>query len=137
MRRLAGLGGILLLAAIGTARAQSISLTAHLFGSGMVPKTKSDAFGEAQFTYDSQTRQLDYYVTYDGAAPTRIDIHGPAGPGESAGAITSLPVSEQPITGKTALTGEQADALLAGRTYVDLHSAAYPDGEIRGQIGRQ
>jgi len=117
-------------------RAETVSLVAHLFGSNAIPQNKSDAFGEAQFTYDSQTRQLDYYVTYDGASPTRIDLHGPAGPGENAMAIATFPVSESPVTGKTILTQGQATALLAGKIYVDLHSQAYADGEIRGQIGK-
>jgi hypothetical protein len=128
--------GSFLALSLSPVRAETVSLVAHLFGSNAVPQTKSDAFGEAQFTYDSQTRQLDYYVTYDGASPTRIDIHGPAGPGVNAMAIATFPVSESPVTGKTILTQDQANALLAGKIYVDLHSQAYADGEMRGQIGK-
>ena len=131
------LAGALFAAGLSTARAEAVSLAAHLLGGAAVPQNKSDAFGEAQFTYDSQTRQLDYYVTYDGASPTKIDIHGPAGPGETAMAIASFPLSESPVTGKTILTREQGDSLLAGKLYVDLHSQAYANGEIRGQIGKQ
>ena len=126
----------LLALSLSPVQAETVSLVAHLFGSNAIPQNKSDAFGEAQFTYDSQTRQLDYYVTYDGASPTRIDIHGPAGPGENAMAIANFPVSESPVTGKTILTQDQANALLAGKVYVDLHSQTYGDGEIRGQIGK-
>jgi len=126
----------LLVAGLSAARAETVSLVAHLLGGAAVPQNKSDAFGEAQFTYNSETRQLDYYVTYDGASPTKIDIHGPAGPGETAMAIASFPLSESPVIGKTILTKEQADNLLAGKTYVDLHSQAYANGEIRGQIGK-
>lgn len=128
--------GSLFAAGFSTASAETISLAAHLLGGNVVPQNKSDAFGEAQFTYNSETRQLDYYVTYDGASPTKIDVHGPAGPRETAMAIASFPLSESPVTGKTILTKEQADSLLAGKMYVDLHSQAYADGEIRGQIGK-
>ena len=127
----------LLAADFSAASAETISLAAHLLGGAAVPQNRSDAFGEAQFTYNSETRQLDYYVTYDGASPTKIDIHGPAGPGETAMAIASFPLSESPVTGKIILTKEQADSLLAGKIYVDLHSQAYANGEIRGQIGKQ
>ncbi len=43
-------------------------------------------------------------------------------------------MSESPVTGKVTLTPEQANVLLAGKMYVDLHSQAYANGEIRGQI---
>jgi hypothetical protein len=128
--------GTLLAAGLSSAGAETVSLTAHLLGGTTIPQNKSDAFGEAQFTYNSQTRQLDYYVTYDGASPTKIDIHGPAGVSETAMAIASFRVSESPVTGTAILTGEQADMLLAGKLYVDLHSQAYANGEIRGQIGK-
>ena len=130
------LAGLLLIAA-PAARAESVSLAAHLLGAGNVPANKSDAFGEAQFTYDTATRQLDYYVTYDGIAPSKIDLHGPAGTSESAAMIADFPISESPVTGKVTLTPDQGTALLAERTYVDIHSQAFAGGEIRGQIGRQ
>ena len=132
---LALMGGLLF--AVSPARAETVSLVAHLLGAGNVPATKSDAFGEAQFTYDTANRQLDYYVTYDGVAPSRIDIHGPAGAHESAEPVANFPVSESPLTGKVTLTPAQGAALLGGRMYVDIHSQAFANGEIRGQIGKQ
>src|ERR1700742_4404091 len=91
---------VFLLAPIAGASAQTISLTAHILGFTNVPQNNSDAFGEGQFTYDTATRQLDYYVTYDGIAPTKIDIHGPAAMGEAAASVANIPVSETPVTGK-------------------------------------
>lgn len=124
------------LPAASAAQAESISLAAHLLGASNVPANKSDAFGEGQFTYDTATRQLEYYVTYDGIAPSKIDIHGPAGAGESAAMVANFPLSETPVTGKLTLTPDQGAALLAGRMYVDIHSQAFANGEIRGQIGK-
>ena len=126
-----------LLTAITAARAETVSLAAQLLGSNAVPQSKSDAFGEGQFTYDSQTGKLDYYLTYDGTAPTRIDLHGPAKAGENAAPVLSIPLSASPVSGSVALTKAQADSLLAGALYVDMHSAAFADGEIRGQIEKQ
>lgn len=128
------LAGAFLCAAVSAGRAETISLAAHLLGGTAVPATQSDAFGEAQFTYHSDTRQLEYFVNYDGVAPTKVDIHGPAGTGENATAIVTIPVSESPINGTTTLTPEQASELLAGKLYLDIHSQAHADGEIRGQI---
>ena len=128
-----------ILAAIGflvgttsAANAESVSLVAHLLGS--TAHSASDAFAEAQFTYDSGSRALEYYVNYDGVAPAKVDIHGPAVAGENAPALVTLHLSESPISGIVTLTQEQAAALLAGKTYLDIHSNTYPDGEIRGQI---
>ena len=118
------------------AEAESVSLVAHLLGGSNVPANKSDAFGEGQFTYDTASRTLDYYVTYDGIAPGKIDIHGPAGAGENGALVANFPVSESPVTGKVTLTPDQGTALLAGRIYVDIHSQAFANGEIRGQIGK-
>jgi hypothetical protein len=131
------LAGILFAACVTSVHAQSISLHALLVGGNNVPKTASEGFGEAQLTYDSTTRRLEYYVSYDGVAPSKIDLHGPAGPAETAGAILAIPMSGSPISGAAILTPEQADMLLAGKLYIDMHSKAYADGEVRGQIQKQ
>ncbi|HKD48228.1 MAG TPA: CHRD domain-containing protein [Rhizomicrobium sp.] len=119
------------------ANAQTVSLVAHLLGSSEVPSTQSDAFAEAQFTYDDTTRELQYYVNYDGVAPAKVDVHGPAGKGEKAASALDIPLSESPISGQAKLTPDQGQELLAGKMYVEIHSRAYPDGEIRGQIVKQ
>ena len=103
----------------------------------MVPATQSDAFAEAQFSYDSATHALEYYVNYDGIAPAKVDLHGPATAKDKAATALDIPVSESPISGTVKLTPEQENQLLAGRMYVDIHSQKYPAGEIRGQIVRQ
>ncbi len=42
--------------------------------------------------------------------------------------------AEAPITGSATLTDAQLADLEAGRLYVNIHTAANPGGEIRGQI---
>jgi hypothetical protein len=39
-----------------------------------------------------------------------------------------------PITATWSLTAADVPARLAGGLYVNMHSSAFPDGEIRGQI---
>ncbi len=41
-----------------------------------------------------------------------------------------------PVSGQATLTDAQAADLLAGRWYINLHTAANPGGEIRGQVTR-
>jgi hypothetical protein len=119
------------------AHAENISLVAHLLGSAEVPSTQSDAFAEAQFTYDSASRALQYYLNYDGVTPAKVDLHGPAAANEKASAVLNITLSDSPISGTVRLTPEQGQELLAGKMYLDIHSQKYPDGEIRGQIIRQ
>jgi hypothetical protein len=127
-----------LLLGASAAQAENISLVAHLFGNSEVPSTQSDAFAEAQFTYDSASHAFQYYVNYDGVAPTKVDLHGPATASEKAASVMNIPLSESsPISGTVQLTPAQAGDLLAGKIYLDIHSQKYPDGEIRGQIVRQ
>ncbi len=127
--------GFILAATAG--QAETIALAAHLLGGSAVPANASDAFADAEFAYDDQTRQLDYYVNYDGIAPTRVDLHGPAGAGETAGSILSFPLSGSPLNGKLTLSPDQAEMLLSGRIFLDIHSAAFPQGEIRGQVVKE
>ena len=42
--------------------------------------------------------------------------------------------AESPVTGQAILTPEQAEQFTAGRWYVNVHTQAHPDGEIRGQV---
>jgi hypothetical protein len=39
-----------------------------------------------------------------------------------------------PIEGQATLTPEQAQQLMAGEWYINVHTRANPNGEIRGQI---
>lgn len=38
------------------------------------------------------------------------------------------------MKGEATITDEQKTQLSAGNWYVNLHTAAHPDGEIRGQV---
>jgi hypothetical protein len=136
-RALIALAFVSLLLDVSAAQAESVSLVAHLLGSSEVPATQSDAFAEAQFTYDNSSRALEYYVNYDGVTPAKVDLHGPAAANEKASVVLNISLSESPISGTIQLTPEQGRQLLAGKMYLDIHSQKYPDGEIRGQIIRQ
>ena len=65
-------------------------------------------------------------------------IHGPAAEGKNAGVEVWLSkkgaAASSPIKGEATLTADEAKQMMAGDTYVNVHTAAHPGGEIRGQI---
>jgi hypothetical protein len=128
---------VLALASIA-AQAATVNLQATLKGSNEVPPVTGVATGMLTATLDTTTNELRYHVTFDGltGAATGAHFHGPAAPG--ANGAPQIPVKMSPIVspivGTATLTPEQAKYLLAGKLYFNIHTAANPDGEIRGQV---
>lgn len=82
------------------------------------------------------------FTDLSGAA-TAMHIHGPASVTESAGILVSLvpynftaadPTKGGVIYGNIQITPDVVSNLLAGLTYVNVHTALNPGGEIRGQL---
>jgi CHRD domain len=116
------------------------SFTVALTGAQQVPPVLTPGTGTADLTYDLATRVITWSITYSGLSSpaTMAHFHGPAGPGKNASVLVWLtkrgaPVSS-PITGQATLTPAQAQALLAGQLYINVHTRAHPAGEIRGQV---
>ena len=120
---------------LGTIAVQrnSIALTATLNGSQSVPANASSATGTFVGTYSPTSQQLTYTVTYQGIAPTNAHLHAGA-PGAAGPVSISFASFVSPIQGTATLTAGQANDLLNNRMYVNLHTAAFPGGEIRGNI---
>jgi hypothetical protein len=115
----------------------SSAMTAQLSGTSEVPPTKSNASGTVKANLNKQTNVLNWTVTYSGLSGPAMagHFHGPAMAGENAGVAVPLTGNlASPITGTAILTAAQAAELIAGKWYVNLHTAANPDGEIRGQV---
>ena len=112
-------------------------LKATLDGKSEVPANTSAATGTADIDYDAATKKLTWKLTYSGLSgpATAAHFHGPAEPGKNAG--VKVPIANataSPSEGSATLTDEQAADLLAGKYYVNVHTAANPGGEIRGQV---
>jgi hypothetical protein len=100
-----------------------------------VPPNASTAVGAARVWLDGMT--LKWTVTYSGTTGpvTAGHFHGPAAAGTNAGVVVPFKGSmASPIEGSATLTQEQVDQLKAGLWYVNLHTAANPGGEMRGQV---
>jgi Cu/Zn superoxide dismutase len=119
------------------AHAEMVKMKAAMNASSEVPPNGSKGSGQGEFTYDTASKKLDYTVTYkDLSGPaTAGHIHGPAAAGANAGvAVPFQNAGSSPIKGSATLTDAQAADLMAGRMYVNIHTAENKGGEIRGQI---
>lgn len=110
---------------------------ASLTGAQEVPPVATAASGTADVRYNTGNNTLSWSVTHGGLSGpvTGAHIHGPAGPGQNAGVV--IPFSNlgaATITGEARITPEQLTQLTSGQWYVNLHTAANPGGEIRGQL---
>jgi len=121
-----------------------INYAADLRGTNEVPPNASTAFGSAFVTIDTTSNTLYWDVVTSGLSPTLSHIHGQAAAGANAGVLINFATSAAAFTngrtsGSISLAGLSTDNLNAlltnpGNFYVNVHSAAFPGGEIRGQL---
>ena len=132
---LAGLAFSATLAA-APALAETMAFKAALSGAEEVPPATGKGVGAAVITYDGAAKKLSCKGTYSGLTgnATAAHFHGPAEKGKIAGVEVPVPVPASPFEGSATLTDSQAADLMAGKMYLNIHTAAHPDGEIRGQV---
>jgi hypothetical protein len=129
-------GAVAVLAIAGVAQAEVMHFKTTLNGASEVPPNTSAGKGSATADLDTATKVLTYKVDYSGLTgpATMAHFHGPAAAGVNAGVMTPIKVGPSPIAGKATLTDAQIAELKAGKVYVNVHTAAHPGGEIRGQL---
>jgi hypothetical protein len=119
----------------GTAFAEKMKAT--LDGKAEVPPNASTGTGTADIDYDPATKKLSWKLTYSGLSgpATAAHFHGPAEAGKNGGVAVAIPnATASPAEGSATLTDAQAADLTSGKYYVNVHTAANPGGEIRGQV---
>jgi len=124
-----------------SAQAQ-IHFTAKLDGAQEVPPVTTTATGTGTFTLNSTGTELAYHITFAGLSGSLAASHFHNGPaGVAAGVVRAITFTGNTAAGvwkSTDATQPLTDALvkelLSGRLYVNLHTAANPAGEIRGQV---
>ena len=123
------------LAFAGPAFAEKMKAT--LDGKAEVPPNTSAGTGSADLDYDAATKKLSWKLTYSGLSgpATAAHFHGPAEAGKNGGVAVAIPnATSSPAEGSATLTDAQAADLVAGKYYINVHTAANPGGEIRGQV---
>ena len=114
-----------------------VALTTQLSAANEVPPNASKASGSVDAVLNKDTNLLRWKINYTGLSgpATAGHFHGPAQVGANAGVALPWPgVMSTPSEGSATLTAAQAADLMAGRWYANVHTAANPGGEIRGQM---
>lgn len=119
------------------AQAETVNYHATMDTKSEVPPKTTDGKGTVDATLDTATKVLTYTVTYSGLTgpATMGHFHGPAAEGQNAGVMVPFPAPvTSPIHATATLTDAQIADLNAGKLYANVHTAANPGGEIRGQM---
>jgi hypothetical protein len=136
--RFMGWAAAAVLLAAAPAGAQTLHFATTLKGADEVPPNTTKGTGKVTATLNAGTKVFSYKVTYSGLTgpATMAHFHGPAAPGANAPPVVPVPTSAlaNPMKGTATLTDAQITDLEAGKWYFNIHTAANPGGEIRGQL---
>jgi len=103
----------------------------------LIPALSSNANGSFNFSLNPDTHVLSGSVVLEGIVATNAHIHN-GGVGRNGDVFVALlkdnVQNRFAIPDNTVLSADQEQALLDGLYYVNVHSQAYPTGELRGQI---
>ena len=122
------------------AQAETVKFHAAMAGKAEVPAKTTDGAGTVEATVDTATKLLSYTATWDklSGPATAGHFHGPAEAGANAGVVVPWAANPtSPFKGTATLTDPQMADLMAGKWYANVHSAANPGGEIRGQMTKE
>lgn len=122
-----------LLASASLHAGQPIEVT--MTGSTVVPQVTTSAAGTGQFTITPDHRVIGSIKVYE-FTPTMVHIHE-AAPGKNGPPIITLGKiadDSYAVPPDAMLSNGQYASYLAGNLYVQVHSATYPNGELRGQL---
>ena len=116
---------------------RTTAYSAQLSGAQETPAHSTPAHGTATLILDRDEKTALVSLRFGGLATTETaaHIHSPAAAGQTASPTFDLPASGNFTDFKITLTSQQVSDLKAGLFYINIHSTAYPAGEIRGQFG--
>lgn len=110
-----------------------------LSGANETTPNASTAKGTVIVRYDPFTNMLELTGDYQGlsGAISGSHLHGPAAPGADAGVlytVNNTGGTSGTLSLSTTITEAQEADLYSGLLYVNVHSTAFPGGEIRTQL---
>jgi hypothetical protein len=111
---------------------------AVLSGAEVAPvAVNTSAAGQGTFTLSADGTTLTYNISFAqaGFMPTAVNLHIGA-VGQSTGVTHQLSPISNPMMGKIALTVDEQTVIASDKLYLDVQTAANPNGELRGQLVR-
>jgi CHRD domain/FG-GAP-like repeat len=113
---------------------------AYLSSAQEVPTNASTATGYARVFLNESAGTINFTIVFSGLSSNQVacHIHAPAAIGANSGVAINFGAvggTSGTITGTAAITATQIAQLRAHQGYVNLHSANFAGGEIRGQLG--
>lgn len=125
--------------AVSAAPSTTIKLQATMNARQEVPRVRQPAaLGKFRATLNKETRVLTWRLTFRRLSGAATAAHIHTGGKKVAGPVL-VPLCAPCTSGQTGsvtLTAEQASTIRSARTYVNVHTAKNPGGEIRGQLVR-
>jgi hypothetical protein len=113
----------------------------RMTGEEEVPPVSTPAYGIAEFELGGGLDALNYNVRVYNIASDITAAHLHTGfPGQEGPPVVPLYTgtgsfdTDNPLRGVSALSPQNLLDLLTGYLYINVHTEAYPDGEIRGQL---
>ncbi|HET7726600.1 MAG TPA: CHRD domain-containing protein [Candidatus Limnocylindrales bacterium] len=143
------LAALALVVLVPAARAADPAVPAYggpLSGSQEVPAVAGSGTGDTTVVISADGSRITYVVTYSGLSGPVVAAHIHTGAaGTNGGVILPLTHGPSPMvgtltaanftpSGAVATFGDAVAAIRAGTAYVNLHTAAYPSGEVRAQL---
>jgi len=125
---------VFLLALAPMAQAKTMKISGQFMTENGATTTPA---GKVTGTFNTVTDKVTYKITYSGLSGPVVaaHFHGPASEGQEAPVMLPIPGPfHSGMHGTLTANPATAKALLAGKTYVNLHTAKYQAGEARAQI---
>lgn len=108
-----------------------------LTGPQETPPNNSTNTATIDAVYNKETNEFTYTITWTGFEATNMHFHKRMDPqpGPIALGIPKVPATAttfiSPLTDSQTLTDAEETALLANEWYLNIHTAAFPGGELR------
>ena len=118
------------------------TFTANLTSAQEVPANASTARGFARIFLNESAGTINYTITFTGLSSNQSASHVHAAAAGTIGVNSGVIIdtgntgaTSGTLTGSSPITPTQIIWLREHRAYINVHSANFPGGEIRGQLG--